>query len=287
MATIVKLTQGSPEWLAHRKQHRNASETPAVLGASDWLTQYQLWLQRTRRAECRVTVPMIHGRELEPRAREAYEQLTGTLMEPVVLVDGEYSASLDGITLDGHLVLEIKCPYKGQASALWQAVEAGEVPPGYRWQLQHQLMVAKANLAHLFVFDGRDGLLLEVKPAPTDWPRIHEGWDGFMQFIRDDTPPRLCEQDTLMRSDPQWEAAAREFVAAKSAADEAAEMLNAAKQRLLSLATHARVEGAGVSVTRFWKKGSIDYKRVPQLTEVDLEQYRGPSREELRVTIVD
>ena len=31
-ARIVKLVQGSPEWHAHRSHHRNASETPAVLG---------------------------------------------------------------------------------------------------------------------------------------------------------------------------------------------------------------------------------------------------------------
>jgi hypothetical protein len=29
----------------------------------------------------------------------------------------------------------------------------------------------------------------------------------------------------------------------------------------------------------------IDYKKIPQLAGVDLEQYRGVSREEVRVTI--
>ena len=36
MSTIVKLVQGSPEWHEHRLHHRNASETPAVLGVSPW-----------------------------------------------------------------------------------------------------------------------------------------------------------------------------------------------------------------------------------------------------------
>jgi hypothetical protein len=30
-----------------------------------------------------------------------------------------------------------------------------------------------------------------------------------------------------------------------------------------------------VSVTRFWKAGSVDYKKVVELRGVDLEQYRG------------
>lgn len=77
---------------------------------------------------------------------------------------GEYAASLDGVTLDGELIVEIKCPYKGQGSALWQAVEAGEVPEHYRMQAQHQLMVSGAAFAHLWVFDGKVGLLREIRP---------------------------------------------------------------------------------------------------------------------------
>src|SRR5262249_17463509 len=123
MATIVKLVQGSPEWHEHRKAHRNASETPAVLGCSPWVTRHQLWLQRTGRAEQQINPAMRRGSELEPVARRAYEQLTGLVFEPLVLVDGEYSASLDGITLDGELMLEIKCPVKGTDSELWKQVQ--------------------------------------------------------------------------------------------------------------------------------------------------------------------
>lgn len=75
-----------------------------------------------------MTAPMQHGTQLEPKARAAYEEQAGSVMQPLVLTEGDYSASLDGITLEGDLVVEIKCPYKGQASALWQAASVGEVP---------------------------------------------------------------------------------------------------------------------------------------------------------------
>ena len=45
------------------------------------------------------------------------------------------------------------------------------------------------------------------------------------------------------------------------------------------------LKGAGVQVTRFWKAGSVDYKKVPELTGVELEKYRGPAREEVRVSV--
>ena len=94
MSTIVKLVQGSPEWHAHRAKYRNASETPVVLGLSPWTTPHQLWQIKTGRApQPDVTAAMAHGTATEPLAREAYEKLTGYVMQPLVLVEGDYSAS--------------------------------------------------------------------------------------------------------------------------------------------------------------------------------------------------
>ena len=41
-------------------------------------------------------------------------------------------------------------------------------------------------------------------------------------------------------------------------------------------------QGAGASFTRFWKAGSVDCKKLVELRGVDLEQYRGKGREEVR-----
>src|SRR5438067_2704354 len=136
---ISKLVQGSGEWHEHRRKHRNASETPVVLGISPWQTPYQLWQIKLELVKPQVTAAMLRGTELEPAARAAYEALTGHVMQPLVLVDGESSASLDGITLAGDRVLEIKCPFKGRDSTLWKTVAQGVLPEHYQFQLQHQL----------------------------------------------------------------------------------------------------------------------------------------------------
>ena len=82
MSTIVKLVQGSAEWHEHRRLHRNASETPVVLGVSPFATQYQLWQQKLGLATPEVNPAMLRGTELEPAARAAYERLTGLTMQP-------------------------------------------------------------------------------------------------------------------------------------------------------------------------------------------------------------
>ncbi len=282
--TIVQLPQGSQEWLDYRRTMRNASETAAVLGVSPWCTPYQLWLEKTGRSVTKANAAMQRGTYLEPAARAAYEAETGNIMQPLVLQDGLYSASLDGMDLDGELIVEIKCPYKGQASALWNDITVGMVPDHYAAQIQHQLMVSGAKLAHLYVFDGTHGLLRPVEPIDHAFERIRNGWDWFQVFLDSDTPPPLTDADTVQREDGDWLAAANAFAQAKQAADLADATVAQARDALVALARHPKVQGAGVSVTRFWKAGAVNYKAVPELKDVNLEKYRGKLREEVRVT---
>ena len=75
------------------------------------------------------------------------------------------------------------------------------------------------------------------------------------------------------------------YLAAKRESDEAAARLEATRAALAALATHAKETGAGVTVTRYWRAGAVDYKKVPELRGVDLEPYRGRAREEVRVSV--
>lgn len=275
MNALRKMVQGTPEWHEHRSHYRNASETPAVMGLSPWMTPYQLWQLKTGRTPpAEATAPMKHGTEMEPSARAAYEVETGYVMQPLVMTSGDYSASLDGITLAGDLIVEIKCPYKGKVSELWQSVEVGEIPEMYRVQIQSQLMVSEAKVAHLWVFDGEDGLLLSVEVDEVCQQRIRNAWDVFQGYVDTDTPPPMAEADTVLRDDLGWQVAAEDFIVLKGLAEDAATRADEAKAKLISLVQHNRESGCGVSVTRYYKQGSVD-----------LEQNRGKAKEEFRVTI--
>jgi len=281
---IVRMAQGSAEWHEHRRKYRNASETPAVLAVSPWQTPYQLWQLKLGLVEQEVTPAMRHGSKMEPAARVAYEKQTGRVMQPLVVVEGEYSASLDGMTLAGDRIVEIKCPVKGRESTLWQAVVAGALPEHYRWQVQHQLLVTAAAVADVFVFDGAAGVLLEIAPAPETWPQIHAAWDTFAVCIATKTPPPLTKGDVRERSDSEWFASAAHYLKMKLFAEQAQKALVEAKDRLVALASHTSETGGGVTVTRYWKQGSIEYRKIPELKALDLERYRGASREERRIT---
>ncbi len=282
---IVQLQQGSPEWLAYRRAKRNASESAAVMGASPWMTPYQLWLAKTGRQETTVTPAMQRGTDLESMARAAYEEQTGLVMQPLVLEAGEYSASLDGMTLEGDLVLEIKCPVRGCHSDLWQQAVTGQVPMHYGIQVQHQLMVSGSQTAHLWVFDDSRGVLATIERDETLMEAIRAAWDRFQPHLDSDTPPALSEADTRVRTDHAWKEAAQRYAELKHQADGLAEQLENARQSLLYLAQHPRESGGGVTVTRYWRQGSVDYKKVPALRGVDLTAWRTGPRQEVRVSV--
>jgi len=155
----------------------------------------------------------------------------------------------------------------------------------YAAQIQHQLMFSGASQAHLWVFDGEQGLLRSLERDEVSMAAIRGAWDVFQRFLDTDTPPPLVGADTVQREDAAWAAAAQAFVQAKRAAQTADEALERAKEALVALAEHAHEQGAGVTVTRFWKAGNVDYKKVVELGGVDLEAYRGKGREEVRVTM--
>lgn len=184
-ADCVELTleQGSVEWLEARRRRRMASETPAVMGLSPYQKESAVRAAK-RGARNFVNAAMRKGARAEPVARAAYASRYCS-MRPAVFVSGDYGASLDGINDAGDLILEIKVPYQGRDSDRWKMAHAGRVPAHDYAQIQHQLMVTGAAAAHFWVWDDdtRDGVLVQVTPAPRFWDRIVEAWDEFWPTI--------------------------------------------------------------------------------------------------------
>ena len=142
-----------------------------------------------------------------------------------------------------------------------------------------------ATRAHLWVFDGNVGINTLIDSDESTFDCIRLAWEAFQPFLDSDTPPPLTDQDTKVRTDHAWREAAEAYRGWKDVVDEAQTKTDAAKATLIELATHSRESGHGVSVTRYWKQGAVDYKKVPELVGVDLEFYRGAMREEVRVMV--
>jgi putative phage-type endonuclease len=187
--------QGSTAWLAWRRGGIGASDAPAIMGVSPWMDLETLWLDKTgRRRGGFSNHAMQRGQRLEPEARALYIRTTRVRVEPVCLEHGAHPwmrGSLDGISADGGVVLEVKCP-----GATDHAVALrGDIPAKYVPQLQHLLAVSGAGVCHYWSYRDGEGALLEVAPDPGYIRRLVERERDFWQHVLDDRrpQPRLFE----------------------------------------------------------------------------------------------
>lgn len=277
MSQVLDLVQGSEEWLAARRNYGTASETPSILRI-EGAFQTPAAIRRLKKGGegQKDNFAMAHGRKYEEVARLHYCANYGEV-KPVVMVDGKFLASLDGISEDGSVVVEIKAPPEGSASNLYLNAMIGIAPLKYVYQIQHQLMVSGAKLGRLYIYasDIDNAICIDIQPDEAIWSEIKSGWEKFWEGLND-------------RDDDAWRDAAEEFKKAHEAAAAAAERLEKAKAALKELAKDDSVTGCGVSVTRIEKKGSIDYKAglAALAPDADLEKFRKQSTIETRVGIV-
>lgn len=282
MSGVIRLheRQDTAAWHSYRRRMGNASEAAALMGCSPWFPRspHELWLLKTGRANVEPSYAMRRGLALEGAARRYVERLFDEVFEPQVVARERLSASLDGLSFDGHRVLEIKCPLQGRDSQTWSDVaEFGRPPPHYWWQVQQQLYCTQASVCHFVVChaDGEqisDSIGCEVYPDPDSQTALLKAWAEFFTYLDSDTPPPPHEDDVVERVDRQWRDAVARWREARYWLEEARRAEAEARKALIDLAGGRSAMGAGIRLTRFWKRGEIDWRRATE--GMDLEPYR-------------
>lgn len=262
---FINLTQGTEEWLEWRKHGIGASDAAAIMGISPWDTPLSLWERKTGRLpEKPQNRAMARGVVLEPEARAAWEAHTGELAAPMCVQHDTHDfirASLDGLTMEGNLILEIKCPgAEDHATAL-----KGQVPGKYWPQLQHQLAcVPEAECLHYWSYRPGEASALVVVQRDTAYIQaLIEREAAFWVCIQNDTPPVT---DAWAAAAAQWLLANSELEAAKAAETAAREALIA----LLKESGLDRQEGNGVLVTKSTRKGALDYDKALKALGIEI-----------------
>lgn len=197
----INLVQGSPEWLAHRAQHFNASDAPAMLGCSPYKTRTQLLdeLARGFAAEVDAGTQRLFdaGHRFEALARPLAESILGEDLYPVVGTNGSLSASFDGLTLAGDVVFEHKTLNAELRECMEGEDEGPRLPLHYRVQMEQQLLVSGASKA-LFMATKWDGdTLIESRhcwysPDPALRAQILAGWEQFERDLAAHVPAAVA-----------------------------------------------------------------------------------------------
>lgn len=193
---LTHLKQGSPEWLAHRRTMRNASDASVMMGALPSMSRRELVRLRAvglerEHSDYVQRFVLDRGHEVEPALRAIAERMLGEDLYPVVAVsdDGYLAASFDGVTLAEDVIFEAK-----QSSSEKRAsIDAGEVPASDYWQVVQQFAVCESAERCLYlVGDGTEAgtacLTIHRSDIEHDIPTLRAGWEQFDRDVADYQP---------------------------------------------------------------------------------------------------
>lgn len=272
---LLDLEQGSQEWLAFRQEHIGSSDAPIIDGRSPWKTPYQLYQEKLG-----IVKPgpeneaMRRGKALEADARLALGAFLGVTLTPAVIQSRNIPwmiSSLDGMSPDGRVVCEIKCPGEDDHSL----ARKGLIPEKYVPQLQHILMTMDTvDKIHYWSWRHEQGICLEftrdVGLEQDLLVKEQDFWDCLQNFQE----PELTYRDFTPRDDHDWRVHAEQYLDACEKAKEWSDKQETARRKLLALAGNENCVGSGLRVSKTFRRGSVSYNEIPELIGVDLETYR-------------
>jgi putative phage-type endonuclease len=272
---ILKLEQGSAEWLSWRKTVITGTDASIIMGNNPWETPYQCWQRKLGLIEDKKSnEAMERGKRLEPEARAQFIEKYGIEMNPEVVESSEFEflgASLDGIDILGNSLLEIKCG----GSKLHDMASRGEIPEYYKDQMQHQLLVTGAEKCYYYSFDGTEGICIEVLPDPEFKDTFIKKARDFWKCVALSEPPPLQDKDYRDMSDvPAWGSYADQYRQLCEQIKGLEEIKENYRKELLKLSEDQNCQGRGIKVIKAVMRGRVAYDEIPEIKGVDLDKYR-------------
>lgn len=213
---ILNLVQGSDEWKSVRASHFTASEAPAMMGASKYMTRNDLLRQKStgisQDVDSGKQFLFDRGHAAEAAARPIIEGQIGEDLFPVTVskeVEGlPMLASLDGFTMDETLAWECKL-YNAD---LERQILNERIEPNYYWQLEQQLLVSGADRVLFSTSDGtpENTISCTYVSQPDRRSALIAGWKQFAEDLKNYQPveviPAAVARPTLDFPAPSIEA---------------------------------------------------------------------------------
>jgi putative phage-type endonuclease len=262
----IEIEQNTPEWLELRRTKIGGSDAAAIMDADPYKSSKDVWEQKVLGKQQYVTEAMQRGKDLEDVARQIFEKKVDSRFSPAVVISDEYEwmmASLDGISSrDEKVILEIKTVKPGCAEE--------DPRESWRWQIQHQLIVTGAKVAILFVFDGEDYKIHEIKKDEELCKLlIKKELEFYMKHMLGFEPPKgklpIRNEPDLVAKLKRWKEIRLRLMQVEQ------------EEEMARLAIVESAEDSfmceGVKVEKRPGIKSVSYKMIPELKTIDLTLY--------------
>lgn len=189
----LDVVQGTTEWSAARAKAFTASEAPAMMGVSPYLTRSELLREKKlgiqREHDAATLARFAAGHEAEAAARAIVERdIVREELYPIVATDdaGRLLASSDGATM----ACEVGFEHKLWNEELAASVRDGVVPESHRWQLDQQIHIFGFEKVLFVVSDGTPDRFVwcEYRTTAERIERLLAGWDHFERDLAEFVP---------------------------------------------------------------------------------------------------
>lgn len=287
------MEQRTKEWHELRRTKIGSSDAPCIMGVG-FKTPFQVWKEKVfgeRQDDSWSDKPfqlpeykahMQYGIDKEDEVRNLFGQKRKVKFEPSVIISKRnpfMMASFDGVC--GSDYIEIKCPGEEDHD-----IACGrEIPVKYLPQLHHQMEVADVrSMTYLSYYKGD---LREVElEIDEEYVKILIAREkAFWDLVMSATPPEMTDRDRVCKdNDPMW---VEKWNKAKDVAFQIKTLesiLENEKEELIRMAEGRSVEGMLGKLTRYYEKGRVNYKAVPELIGVNLDAYRKDPTEKWKLT---
>lgn len=187
---ILDLKQNSDEWIEARLNHFCASEAPAMMGESKFMSRSQLLDIKAgwkRNPDSSFKAMLFQkGHEYEAEARKITELEYCDDFPPIVgeaeinEFDARMLASFDGKASD------LAWEHKAWNAVLAENVRNGLLEPHYYWQLEHQCLVAGIDLVIFTCSDGttKNRVSMVYTSQPERRKALIAGWRQFAEDLK-------------------------------------------------------------------------------------------------------
>jgi len=281
---VIDLEQNTYEWKEMRRTAIGASDASIIWG-SPWRSPYQLWMEKMGfSAPQEENEHMRRGKEMESQALSLYNMIKDATFAPMVIrsaIRDFCVSSLDGYCPTLDLAVEIKCGPKTFALA-----REGKIPDYYMAQLQHQMFCLGHEKIDYFCYNGFDHILMTVDRDEKFIQELMNKEEAFHLCLKENTPPMCCGDDFEYRSDDAWVELEKQYVDLQEEIKSKELLLSSVKEQLIRLAADKPCLGETLRVEKLTRKGVIDYAKIPELKDVDLEKYRRESTSYYKISVV-
>ena len=284
----IILEQGSAEWHKFRENKVGASLAPIVMGVG-FQTPYNKWQQMMGLIpEQKKTSAMQRGLDLEPIVRLMASAYAGVQFKPKVILhdtlDWHYS-SFDGLTDDYKHAVEIKCP--GWADH--QLARQGLIPDKYYPQLQHMMFDCELdNMIYSSYFDHENEeneVVYVVVNRDDDYiKKLYAKEQEFYKCIIEFTEPERMDKDFNQNNSKEWADIMAKVLEEQKLENYHKENKENYKSQAIAMAGNRSTIGSGYKLSKSIRQGNVDYKAVPELKGINLDQYRKGPVESWRIS---